>query len=251
MTSFADHPLLAANVGGAVAPTSDIDAGIAGMNAQANQVWAGIDAANAAKAPNNAPIPLTLANVAGVVLDAIGKAIVGTSLIGSDQMENNSGRTQVVGAGYQIARTDLGQLTGVPVNNPRFDLASSLTSAIGTYTIVSSFGAPATGTTVAQSGTELSTIRYTQLGETFLRYESPQNTTRITSGGGVTPGTYAAPASDGLVPVEFRTGVYNLFGPEIRTDVYLLRPPSGTMIEGPRPVAGGTGNEVIFHQGYP
>jgi hypothetical protein len=101
-------------------------------------------------------------------------------------------------------------------------------------------------TTVARTGTELSTIRYTQPGESFIRYESPQLTTRITPGGGVTPGTYAAPISDGFVPVEFRTSVYNLYGPEIRTDAYLLRPPSGTPIIGPRPVVGGPGNEVIF-----
>ena len=109
----------------------------------------------------------------------------------------------------------------------------------------------ASTTTVAQTGTELSTLRYTQPGEVFIRYESPALTTRITSGGGVTPGTFAAPISDGLVPVELRTGVYNLYGPEIRTDAYLLRPPPGTPIIGPRPVAGGTGNEVIFPNGHP
>ena len=111
--------------------------------------------------------------------------------------------------------------------------------------------AGAAETTAARTGTELSTLRYTQPGESFIRYESPQLTTRITPGGGVTPGTFAAPISDGLVPVEFRTGVYNLYGPELRTDAYLLRPPPGTPIIGPRPVVGGTGNEVIFPNGHP
>jgi hypothetical protein len=51
-------------------------------------------------------------------------------------------------------------------------------------------------TTAARTGTELSTIRYTQPGESFIRYESPELTTRITPGGGVTPGTFAAPAAN-------------------------------------------------------
>lgn len=69
-----------------------------------------------------------------------------------------------------------------------------------------------TVTTAAKTaGTELSVLRYTQKGETFLRYESANPAfSRVTSGGGVTPGTFAASASDGLVPVAQRSSVYNL-----------------------------------------
>ena len=102
------------------------------------------------------------------------------------------------------------------------------------------------------AGTELSVLRYTQEGETFLRYESANPAfSRVTSGGGVTPGTFAASASDGLVPVAQRPSVYNLPTPEIlRPNVFTLRPPPGTPVIGPRSVVGGTGNEVIFPNGF-
>lgn len=65
--------------------------------------------------------------------------------------------------------------------------------------------------TAARRGTALSEIRYTQAGEKFVRYESANPAfSRVTSRGGVTPGTYAAPASDGLVPVGQRISTYNL-----------------------------------------
>lgn len=105
----------------------------------------------------------------------------------------------------------------------------------------------------ARTGTELSTIRYTQSGETFIRYESGNPAfTKITPTGGVKPGTYAAPASDGIIPVADRVPVYNLPSPQIpRPDVIIIRPPPGTPIIGPRSVVGGTGNEVIFPAGSP
>lgn len=56
----------------------------------------------------------------------------------------------------------------------------------------------------AETGTStaLSTIRFTQEGEAFLRYESDASAfSRITLSGGVTPGTFAAPVSDGLIPL--------------------------------------------------
>jgi RHS repeat-associated protein len=101
------------------------------------------------------------------------------------------------------------------------------------------------------ASTELSVIRYTQPGETFIRYESAQPAfTHITSTG-VTPNTYAAPISDGIVPVEQRVSTYNLPLPEVpRPNVFTLAPPPGTLIIGPRPVVGGTGNEVLFPHGY-
>jgi hypothetical protein len=107
---------------------------------------------------------------------------------------------------------------------------------------------------VAEKGTKaLSTIRYTRPGERFIRYESNNRAySRVTTRGGVRPGTYAAPRTDGLVPVENRVSVYNLPDPAIpRTDVYSLSPPPGTLIVGPRPVMGGTGNEVFFPWGFP
>jgi hypothetical protein len=101
-------------------------------------------------------------------------------------------------------------------------------------------------------GKALSTIRYTQPGETFLRYESSDLTfSRVTLRGGVRSGTYAAPKSDGLIPLTNRPIVYNLPDPAIlRTEVYYLNPPPRTLIVGPRPVMGGTGNEVLFPWGF-
>jgi len=101
------------------------------------------------------------------------------------------------------------------------------------------------------ASTELSVMRYTQKGETFLRYESTAFSSRITSSGGVTAQTFAAPISDGLVPLAQRSSTYNLFSPNVlRTEVFTLRPPAGTAIIGPRSVVGGTGKEVIFPVGF-
>jgi len=105
---------------------------------------------------------------------------------------------------------------------------------------------------IASESRALSTIRYTRPGESFVRYESNNAAfSRITATGGVRPGTYAAPLSDGLIPVTRRAGFYNLPDPMIlRTEVFSLRPPPNTLIIGPRPVAGGTGNEVLFPWGF-
>jgi RHS repeat-associated protein len=100
--------------------------------------------------------------------------------------------------------------------------------------------------------TALSEIRYTQPGETFIRYESGNPAfSRITPNGGVTPGTFAAPASDGLVSVSQRNRAYNLPSASIpRARHVILEPPAGTTVIGPRPVMGGTGNEVYFPDGF-
>ena len=105
---------------------------------------------------------------------------------------------------------------------------------------------------IASDARALSTIRYTRPGEKFLRYESNNRTfTRVTPTGGVRPGTFAAPSSDGLVPISGRASMYNLPDPLIlRTESFILRPPPNTMIIGPRPVMGGPGNEVLFPFGY-
>jgi hypothetical protein len=100
--------------------------------------------------------------------------------------------------------------------------------------------------------TELSVIRYTHAGETFIRYESGNLAfSRVTASGGVTPGTYAAPASNGVVPIQLRASTYNLPTPDIlRSNAIILHPSAGTPIIGPRSVVGGTGDEVIFPFGY-
>ncbi len=103
----------------------------------------------------------------------------------------------------------------------------------------------------AKTTTALSPYRVTTAGETFIRYESANPLyTKITPSG-VKPGTFAAPASDGLIPVANRVPVYNLPSPQIpRLNAITLTPPPGTPIIGPRPVMGGTGNEVLFPIGY-
>ncbi len=102
------------------------------------------------------------------------------------------------------------------------------------------------------SSTALSPYRVTREGESFIRYESSNPAfTRVTPSGGVVPGTYAAPASDGIISLGQRGTVYNLPDPSIlRPNVLHLNPPVGTPVIGPRPVAGGTGNEVLFWMGY-
>ena len=105
---------------------------------------------------------------------------------------------------------------------------------------------------VARAGsTELSVIRYTREGETFIRYESSAaEYSRITATG-VKAETYAAPASDGIVPIGERAAAYKLPDPEIlRTNVIILRPPPGTAIIGPRAVVGGSKSEVLFPHGF-
>jgi hypothetical protein len=93
-----------------------------------------------------------------------------------------------------------------------------------------------------------STLRLTGQGETFIRYESGHSKyTRVTPGGGLLPGTYAAPSSEGILQNTRLSTQYNLPDPQIaRTLYYEIKPPQGTWVEGPRPVVGGGGNEVIF-----
>jgi RHS repeat-associated protein len=102
------------------------------------------------------------------------------------------------------------------------------------------------------TSTALSAIRVTRPGEAFYRYESANPAfSRITSTGGVTPETFAAPVSDGLVPINMRPSTYNLPNPNIlRPVVTTLRPPPGTAVIGPRSVVGGPGHEAMFPFGY-
>jgi hypothetical protein len=108
------------------------------------------------------------------------------------------------------------------------------------------------GSVLLSESRALSTIRLTHAGETFRRYESGNALfSRVTSTGGVKAGTYAAPWADGLTPLTRRASVYNLPDPMIlRTETFMLRPPPNSLVVGPRPVVGGTGNEVLFPWGF-
>ena len=107
-------------------------------------------------------------------------------------------------------------------------------------------------TTARVETTALSTYRSTTAGETFIRYESANPAfSKFTTNGGLPSGSYAAPMSDGFIPVADRIGVYNLPSANIpRTSATIFSPPTGTPIIGPRPVIGGSGNEVLFPFGF-
>jgi len=130
-------------------------------------------------------------------------------------------------------------------------IASGINSAINAARAGKAAAATKSADTIAE-GMRISPYRVTGSGETYIRYESAnQAFSKITPTGGVKPGTFAAPVSDGLVPIGQRASTYNLPNPEIlRSNTTTLMPPAGTPIIGPRPVSGGTGNEVIFWMGY-
>ena len=99
-----------------------------------------------------------------------------------------------------------------------------------------------------KAGTALSEIRLTQEGESFLRYESGNPAfSRVTPAGGLQPGTFAAPASEGVQSQSLLNHLYNLPNPEIARGTYFkVNAPAGTPVIGPRPVVGGSGSEVVF-----
>lgn len=115
---------------------------------------------------------------------------------------------------------------------------------LGMSTPTTLAGTPAAGGT----GTALSDIRLTQEGESFLRYESGNPAfSRVTPSGGLQPGTFAAPASEGTQSQSLLNDIYNLPNPEIpRATYFEINPPAGTPVIGPRPVVGGNGSEVVF-----
>ncbi|HEU5363886.1 MAG TPA: RHS repeat-associated core domain-containing protein, partial [Hanamia sp.] len=161
----------------------------------------------------------------------------------------------ITGKNYQQGHT--GWLTDLYGNSVGAD--DRLRSGMNTFQLaMAPTGFAGVGGTAIDEGftqiesKELSTIRYTQEGETFMRYESAnKDFSHITQRGGVIPETYAAPSSDGIIDLERRISVYNLPGKDIpRPNTFILKPPVGTPIIGPRPVAGGTGNEVFFPFGF-
>jgi hypothetical protein len=110
--------------------------------------------------------------------------------------------------------------------------------------------------TSASSSTSASAYRLTSAGEVFYRYEPgfPYGlaVSSVNLLGGLDFGTYAAPASDGLTTLGEVNARYNLPFPFIDRKIYwTISPPEGTPIIGPRPVGGGTGNEVWFPFGAP
>ena len=145
-----------------------------------------------------------------------------------------------------------GNFYAIPRQETVLSTAATVAGLIPLFRGVSAGVAVAAEGAAGETTTALSTIRYTQPGETFIRYESTSPAfSRVTPTGGVTPGTYAAPASDGLVPVGERVSTYNLPSPDIpRPNAVFLRPPPGTPVIGPGNVVGGTGNEVIFPVGF-
>ena len=158
-----------------------------------------------------------------------------------------------VDASMYASQSSLRWLVGRLASSPHFDDLLLIGGVALSLLEPTPLGEVAASTALIQSESRaLSTIRLTHPGERYIRYESNNAAfSRVTSSGGVRLGTYAAPRSDGLVPVTRRASVYNLPDPMIlRTETFLLRPPPNTLIVGPRPVAGGTGNEVLFPWGY-
>jgi RHS repeat-associated protein len=106
------------------------------------------------------------------------------------------------------------------------------------------------------SSNPLSELRYTAPGETYVRYEPgfpfSLAVSSVTLLGGVEPFTYAAPLSDGITSLRLVNDRYNLPIKFVdRTIYWVITPPAGTPIIGPRPVVGGSGNEVFFPMGAP
>lgn len=112
---------------------------------------------------------------------------------------------------------------------------------------------PGNGALRPPQETAISPYRYTAPGESFTRYESGNSAfSRVTQSGGLTPGTYAAPAESGILPQGKLPSAYNLPNSQISRGVYYnVTPPEGTPVIGPRPVSGGTGSEVLFPNGVP
>jgi len=148
---------------------------------------------------------------------------------------------------YQQYSTTWAHAVKVGIDDVNEAIGTKLAVAAMVYSFATMPAATPTPTTTA-----LSPFRLTTEGESFIRYESANPAyTRVTSSGGVQPGTFAAPASDGIIPLADRISVYNLPSADIhRPNITTLNPPAGTLIVGPRPVSGGTGNEVIFPMGY-
>jgi RHS repeat-associated protein len=125
---------------------------------------------------------------------------------------------------------------------------------VGTPSVTAMKAATARAPAVSPSSRNLPSVnRYTQEGESFLRYESGNSQfSKIGANGEVAPGTFAAPSSDGKIDMNVLGQYYKLPDAQIpRTQMFEIRPPAGTPIIGPRPVPGGIGNEVVFPRGAP
>ena len=153
---------------------------------------------------------------------------------------------QAIGEGWAAAyETGSFEDYSKAVGNTAFGVATALGGAAAYR--------GAMGGGAAQESNLPSTLRQTGPGETFIRYESGHpRYTNVTPEGGLNPGTYTAPSSEGVLPQSQLPLRYNLPDPQIPRGVYYeVKPPAGTWVEGPKPVSGGTGSEVIFPYGAP
>jgi|GEM_PF-2500975 len=175
-----------------------------------------------------------------------GKALQGTRL--GQAVSRLGGKATKAGAGASAEGEAAAAAIRASPEGAGTELIEAQSKALGRAPLRN---AAKSADTIAE-GMRISPYRVTGPGETFIRYETANPAfSKITPSGGVRPGTFAAPASDGLVPVSQRVPTYNLPSPEIpRPNAVTLTPPAGTPIIGPRPVSGGLGNEVIFWMGY-
>ncbi len=169
----------------------------------------------------------------------------GESVVPGDWSTSMNGRVLTAEWGQYLGEEESRIANGMIRGFYSFQLQLVLSQFSGDVPVVGLAGGvgilrTAGGIAARETTTALSEIRYTQAGEKFIRYESANPAfSRITPRGGVTPGTYAAPASDGLVPVGQRISTYNLPSPNIpRTNYVMLEPPARTAVIGPRTVAG-------------
>ncbi len=100
-------------------------------------------------------------------------------------------------------------------------------------------------------GNRLSTVRFTQPGEVFERFESTQLSSKVLPGGGLQPGTFATTPGTGLNQLNVNQAL-NLPLKNIPRDVrFTIEPPAGTAVIGPNSIVGGTESEVQFIYGLP
>jgi len=105
-------------------------------------------------------------------------------------------------------------------------------------------------------------IQYTKEGDVFVRYSTRADDIRVTSGNGISPGTYATTADDAInISSGFdATRRYALPSNKPAIYPYEIKPPAGTPIQSGRVAAArgieggvrsGGGAEVIFPYGVP
>jgi RHS repeat-associated protein len=157
--------------------------------------------------PNLPPaVPVTPTNIAAALLDGLGRMIASLSTIGEDQIDPNNSNAPLVNAGYNILEHKLGDQYNVPVDNPRFQLASAISAAIVAGSFVPGapdvpVAAPTTAftgfsdTEVAMLKNSLNTLQgagynTNQFAE-LIRADLPQGTSGMSLDGGAALGDQA------------------------------------------------------------